>query len=109
MLRHYGHRWAIERGYRAAKCVLGFSAYQLRRMAGITKHWCLVWLAESLVPLCRAVGAPQRAARRFLRSTEALHHAAERHVLDGLVDHIWRMFSEHHSPDYVKRALAAHV
>jgi SRSO17 transposase len=109
VLRRYGHRWAIERGYRAAKCVLGFSAYQLRRMAGITKHWCLVWLAESLVPLCRAAGAPQRAARRFLRSTEALHHTAERQVLEGLVDHIWQMFSEHRSPDSVKRALAAYV
>jgi len=108
-LRRYGHRWAIERGYRAAKRVLGFSAYQLRRMAGITKHWCLVWLADSLLPLCRALGVPQRAARRFLRSTEALHHAAERQILDGLVDYIWQKFNQHHSPDQVKRLLAAYV
>ena len=109
VLRRYGHRWAIERGYRAAKCVLGFSAYQIRQMSGITKHWCLVWLADSLLPLCRAVGAPQRAARRFLRSTEALHHAAERQALEGLVDYLWKMFSEHRSPDHVKRLLAIYA
>jgi len=108
-LRRYGHRWAIERGYRAAKCVLGFSAYQLRRMAGIHKHWCLVWLADSLLPLCRAVGVPQRAARRFLRTTEALHHAADRQLLADLIDHIWRLFNRHCTPDRVKRSLLAYA
>jgi SRSO17 transposase len=109
VLRRYGHRWAIERGYRAAKRVLGFSAYQLRRMSGISKHWCLVWLAESLVPLCRAAGAPQKAARRFLRSTEALHHAARHQLLADLVDYVWQMFSEHRDPNHVKRILTAYA
>lgn len=108
-LRRYGHRWAIERGYRAAKRVLGFGAYQLRRMTGISKHWCLVWLAESLLPLCRVAGVPQRAARRFLRSTQALHHAAQRQLLAHLVDYVWHMFSNHRNPDQVKRILTAYV
>jgi SRSO17 transposase len=109
ILRRYGHRWAIERGYRAAKRVLGFSAYQLRRMSGITKHWCLVWLADSLLPLCRAAGVPQRAARRFLRSTEALHHGAERQLLHDLVDYICQMVSSHQTPAHIKHTLTAYV
>jgi SRSO17 transposase len=109
VLRRYGHRWAIERGYRAAKCVLGFSAYQLRQMAGINKHWCLVWLADSLLPLCRAAGVPQRAARRFLRTTEALHHATDCQVLADLIDHIWQLFNRQCTPDHVKRSLLAYV
>jgi SRSO17 transposase len=108
-LRRYGQRWAIERGYRAAKCVLGFGKYQLRQMAGIHKHWCLVWLADSLLPLCRAAGVPQKAARRFLRTTEALHHATDRQVLADLIDHIWELFHRHCSPDHVKRSLLAYV
>ena len=108
-LRRYGHRWAIEQGYRAAKRVLGFSAYQLRRMSGITKHWCLVWLADSLLPLCRAVGVPQKAGRRLLRSTEALHHAAERHLLSDLVDYICQMLHEHRHPETVKRMLLTYL
>jgi len=108
-LRRYGHRWAIERGYRAAKCVLGFSAYQLRRMAGINKHWCLVWLADSLLPLCRAAGVPQRAARRFLRTTEALHHATDRQLLADLIDHIWHLFTRHCTPNHVKHSLLAYA
>ncbi len=108
-LRRYGHRWAIERGYRAAKRVLGFSAYQLRQMTGISKHWCLVWLADSLLPLCRAVGVPQRTARRFLRTTEALHHATQRQLLADLIDYVWQLFNSNHSPRHVKRTLLAHA
>jgi SRSO17 transposase len=108
-LRRYGHRWAIERGYRAAKCVLGFSAYQLRQMAGIHKHWCLVWLADSLLPLCRAAGVPQKAARRFLRTTEALHHATDRQLLADLIDHVWELFHRRCTLDHAKRSLLAYV
>ncbi len=105
----HGHGWAIERGYRVAKCVLGFGKYQLRQMAGIEEYWCLVWVADSLLPRCRAVGAPQRAARRFLQTTEALHHVTDRQVLADLIDHIWELFSRHCTPEQVKRSLCAHV
>ncbi|MFQ5810774.1 MAG: hypothetical protein ACE5JM_14255 [Armatimonadota bacterium] len=89
--------------------MLGFGAYQLRRMTGISKHCCLVWLAESLLPLCRVAGVPQPAARRFLRSTQALHHAAQRQLLADLVDHVCHMLSLRHHPDHIKRTLAAYV
>ncbi|MFQ5810093.1 MAG: IS701 family transposase [Armatimonadota bacterium] len=106
IVRLYGRRWAIERCYGTAKHCLGLQECQLRRIAGIHKHWCLVWLAQSLLPLCRAVGAPQKQARRYLRSVEALCRQAERSLLRETIDWVWQAFEDGRSPAYVYQKLA---
>jgi hypothetical protein len=121
IVRLYGRRRAIERSYlprrqagRTAKHCLGLQECQLRRIAGlhydsprVVQHWCLVWLAQSLLPLCRAVGAPQKQARRCLRSVEALCQHGERHLLRDTVEWIWQAFSNARTPDDVYQTLAA--
>ena len=106
VVRLYARRWAIERSYRTAKHCLGLQECQLRRIAGIHKHWCLVWLAQSLLPLCRAVGAPQRQARRYLRSVEALCRQSQQHLLRETIDWIWQAFEDGRSPADVYKTLA---
>jgi SRSO17 transposase len=47
----YLQRWPIETFYQDGKEHLGFDAYRMRNAEAIRKHWCLVFVAYSLVHL----------------------------------------------------------
>jgi SRSO17 transposase len=49
ILRTYARRWKIETFYRDSKQNLGLEDYQLRDLRAIKRHWCLVFLAYSLL------------------------------------------------------------
>ena len=49
ILRTYAGRWKIETFYRDSKQNLGLEDYQLRDLRAIKRHWCLVFLAYSLL------------------------------------------------------------
>jgi SRSO17 transposase len=49
ILTTYGHRSKTEGFYRDVKQHLGLEAYQLRDLWAIKRHWCLVFLAYSLL------------------------------------------------------------
>ncbi|MBM3301203.1 MAG: IS701 family transposase [Deltaproteobacteria bacterium] len=49
ILNAYARRAKTEGFYRDAKQNLGLEAYQLRDLRGIKRHWCLVFLAYSLL------------------------------------------------------------
>ncbi len=64
ILLHYSERWNIEVFFREVKQNLGFGKYQMRKMKGIIKHWCLSavsysllsYLLSSLKNLCSTIG-----------------------------------------------------
>jgi DDE family transposase len=47
----YLHRWPIETFYQDGTTYLGLDEYRMRNAEAIGKHWCLVFLAYSLLPL----------------------------------------------------------
>ncbi|MFZ1040234.1 MAG: transposase, partial [Anaerolineales bacterium] len=47
----YLQRWPIETFYRDGKEHLGFDEYRMRDAKAIQKHWCLVFVAYSLLHL----------------------------------------------------------
>lgn len=51
ILCKYLQRWPIETFYQDGKGHLGLAAYRMRTAEAITKHWCLVFVAYSLVHL----------------------------------------------------------
>jgi Transposase DDE domain len=53
MLAKYLLRWPIETFYRDSKQLLGLDEYRTRSFAAIEAHWCLVFVAYSLLHLSR--------------------------------------------------------
>ena len=51
VLQRYLQRWPIETFYQDGKGHLGLAAYRMRSSQAIQKHWCLVFVAYSLVHL----------------------------------------------------------
>ena len=56
----YLHRWPTETFYQDGKGQLGFNEYRMRSAEAIGKHWCLVFVAYSLVHLTCLPTVPDR-------------------------------------------------
>jgi hypothetical protein len=56
----YSHRWPTETFYQDSKGQLGFNAYRMRSAEAIGKHWCLVFVAYSLLHLTCLPAGPDR-------------------------------------------------
>jgi hypothetical protein len=56
----YLHRWPTETFYQDSKGQLGFNEYRMRSAEAIGKHWCLVFVAYSLLHLTCLPAVPGR-------------------------------------------------
>jgi len=56
----YGQRWPTETFYQDGKGHLGFNEYRMRSAEAIGKHWCLVFVAYSLLHLMCLPAVPDR-------------------------------------------------
>jgi DDE superfamily endonuclease len=56
----YLHRWPTETFYQDSKGQLGFNAYRMRSAEAMGKHWCLVFVAYSLLHLTCLPARPER-------------------------------------------------
>jgi hypothetical protein len=56
----YLQRWPTETFYQDSKGQLGFNAYRMRSAEAIGKHWCLVFVAYSLLHLTCLPAVPER-------------------------------------------------
>jgi hypothetical protein len=56
----YSQRWPTETFYQDGKGHLGFNEYRMRSAEAIGKHWCLVFVAYSLVHLTCLPAVPDR-------------------------------------------------
>ncbi len=56
----YLQRWPIETFYQDSKGHLGLDAYRMRTSEAIKKHWCLVFVAYSLLHLACLPASPVR-------------------------------------------------
>ena len=60
IIRLYWQRWPTETFYQDSKGQLGFSEYRMRSAEAIGKHWCLVFVAYSLLHLTCLPAGPGR-------------------------------------------------
>jgi hypothetical protein len=56
----YLQRWPTETFYQDGKGQLGFDAYRMRSTEAIGKHWCLVFVADSLLHLTCLPAVPDQ-------------------------------------------------
>jgi Transposase DDE domain len=60
ILSLYSQRWPTETFYQDSKGYLGFNEYRMRSAEAIGKHWCLVFVAYSLLHLTCLPAVPDR-------------------------------------------------
>jgi hypothetical protein len=60
IIRLYSQRWPTETFYQDGKGHLGFNEYRMRSAEAIGKHWCLVFVAYSLLHLTCLPAIPDR-------------------------------------------------
>jgi hypothetical protein len=60
IIRLYSQRWPTETFYQDGKGHLGFNEYRMRSAEAIGKHWCLVFMAYSLLHLTCLPAGPGR-------------------------------------------------
>ena len=60
ILETYLQRWPIETFYQDSKGHLGLDEYRMRAAAAIKKHWCLVFVAYSFLPLQCLAASPSK-------------------------------------------------
>jgi len=60
IIRLYLQRWPTETFYQDSKGQLGFNEYRMRSAEAIGKHWCLVFVAYSLLHLTCLPAGPDR-------------------------------------------------
>lgn len=85
----YLQRWPIETFYQDSKGQLGLDAYRMRTSEAIKKHWCLVFVAYSLLHLDCLPASPVRGkAKRACRPIKTIGEACRQQgeaVIEALI------------------------
>jgi len=73
----YLHRWPIETFYQDGKTSLGLDEYRMRSAEAIGKHWCLVFVAYSLLHLDCLPPSPTKGSSPLKTIGEACRQQAQ--------------------------------
>jgi len=73
----YLQRWPIETFYQDGKTHLGFDEYRMRSAEAIKKHWCLVFVAYSLLHLDCLPSLPMKGSLPIKTIGEACRQQAQ--------------------------------
>ena len=89
MIASYLQRWPIETFYQDSKGHLGLDAYRMRTSEAIKKHWCLVFMAYSLLHLDCLPASPVRGkAKKACRPIKTIGEACRQQgeaVIEALI------------------------
>jgi len=77
ILTLYLQRWPIETFYQDAKTYLGLDEYRMRNAEAVGKHWCLVFVAYSLLPLDCLPPSPSKGSLPVKTIGEACRQQAQ--------------------------------
>jgi hypothetical protein len=107
ILTTYLDRWPTETFNEDAKGNLGFEAYQLQNLQGIQRHWCLSFVAYSLLGDQGHPGRSRWAVRGQFQSTGQRCQAVVDERLGYLVHWIARHLRQGDTPDHILHTLLA--
>jgi len=77
MIEFYLQRWPVETFYQDGKEHLGLDEYRMRRAEAIGKHWCLVFVAYSLLHLDCLPSSPTKSGLPLKTIGEACRQQAQ--------------------------------
>jgi hypothetical protein len=102
----YLPRWPTETFYQDSKGHLGFNEYRMRRAEAIGKHWCLVFVAYSLLHRTCLPAVPERTKGLIQTIGDACRHQG-RAVLQKLLLFVHEQLSGGVTADHVLARLFA--
>jgi hypothetical protein len=102
----YSQRWPTETFYQDSKGQLGFNAYRMRSTEAIGKHWCLVFVAYSLLHLTCLPAGPDRTKGLIQTMGDACRQQG-RALLQRLLVYVHDQLSHGAPADYVFARLFA--
>ena len=102
----YLHRWPTETFYQDSKGQLGFNEYRMRSTEAIGKHWCLVFVAYSLLHLTCLPTVPDRTKGLIQTIGDACRQQG-RALLQKLLVFVHDQLSHGAKPDHVFAQLFA--
>src|SRR5215212_11614359 len=77
LVKHELQRWPIETFYQDAKTYLGLDEYRMRNAEAVGKHWCLVFVAYSLLHLDCLPPSPSKGSLPVKTIGEACRQQAQ--------------------------------
>jgi len=103
----YLQRWPIETFYQDSKTHLGLDEYRMRSAQAFEKHWCLVFVAYSLLHLdCLAVSPQKGAPTPHKTIGEACRQQAQA-LIQKLILHAHELLTQGvHAPDLFAQLFA---
>jgi SRSO17 transposase len=72
VLRQYLWRWPVETFYRDSKQLLGLEDYRVRSLEAMQAHWCLVFVAYSLLHLACLPPSSNRPGKRPVAPSQSI-------------------------------------
>jgi hypothetical protein len=102
----YLQRWPTETFYQDSKGQLGFNEYRMRSAEAIGKHWCLVFVAYSLLHLTCLPAVPER-TRGLIQTIGDACRQQGRAVLQKLLLFVHEQLSDGATADHVFAQLFA--
>jgi hypothetical protein len=102
----YLQRWPTETFYQDGKGHLGFNEYRMRSAEAIGKHWCLVFVAYSLLHLTCLPAGPDRTKGLMQTIGDACRHQG-RALLQNLLLFVHEQLSGGAAADHVFAQLFA--
>jgi hypothetical protein len=100
IIRLYLPRWPTETFYQDSKGPLGFNEYRMRSAEAIGKHWCLVFVADSLLPLTCLPAVPE-CTRGLIQTMGDACRQQGRAVLQKLLLFVHEPLSDGATADHV--------
>ena len=102
----YLQRWPTETFYQDSKGQLGFNEYRMRSAEAIGKHWCLVFVASSLLHLTCLPAVPD-GTKRLIQTIGDACRQQGRALLQRLLMFVHDQLSHGTTVDHVFERLFA--
>jgi len=105
ILKNYLLRWSIEVFFRDSKQHLGLGSYQMRKLKGIKRHWCLVSLAYVFLVKVRLTITLLNKLSHQLKTVGQLCSYYKDQMIEMLIHFAYRQFQDNKTPTEIIQTL----
>lgn len=105
ILKNYLLRWSIEVFFKDSKQHLGLGAYQMRKLKGIKRHWCLVNLAYVFLVKVKLTSSLLNKLSHQLKTVGQLCSYYKDQVTEMIIHFAYRQFENNKTPDEIVQML----
>jgi len=105
IIKSYLLRWSIEVFFRDSKQHLGLGSYQMRKLTGIKRHWCLVSLAYVFLQKVKLESSLLKKLSHQLKTVGQMCSYYKDQITEMIIHFAYRQFQDNKKPDEIIKAL----